>query len=710
MLEAARAMAGAGAHIRLAAGEALITEGDRDTAVYVLSRGSLRVSRVLGGEPTVLMTIDEVGAVVGEMVLLDGVKRNASVTAGTASELIALSPQQYAELLDQHSDIARQTAVAATRRAEEGELAELLGTHFGLAGDEALESVIAAAEWRRLSQGEVLFEEGEPSDATYFVVKGRLVASRLDPTDQGEVDLGEIGRGEVVGEAGLLRNSPRSATVRAIRDSVLARLAEQDFFELIERRPRVMVEVAVRALGRADDTTSSSSSRVLALAVGDGVDRAWVLQGLHSGLQPAGDVQTVEPARVGHLLGLTDVVNVAPESIEEVRLSRLLHEAELDTDHLIVDVGTERGWWSRHALGMADRVLIVVPFQVGDREVNRLANVMAGCPNRLRRVVVAVHSGSSGGPEGSAALMERFAADEILHVSGGSKDDLSRVARVAAGSANALVLGGGGARGFAQIGVLRALKELGIPVDVVGGVSIGGILGAAMADAMTVDDLIQWATCHFPKSLDYTIPVVSLVKAAGIARSAEETFGTRDIEDLWRTYFCVSTDLTASRPHVHRRGSLSRAARATSAIPGVMPPVPFGDHLLVDGGLLNNLPIDVARDMAPAGQVIAVDVAPPRGPGARQDYGLEVSGWRALWSKRGKTSRVYPAISVVLMRSMITSSMQKRDRQVASGLADCYLNLDMRGVSMLAFDDPAGVALRGYEAAMPALEAWLADR
>ncbi|HEX2420189.1 MAG TPA: patatin-like phospholipase family protein, partial [Acidimicrobiia bacterium] len=184
-------------------------------------------------------------------------------------------------------------------------------------------------------------------------------------------------------------------------------------------------------------------------------------------------------------------------------------------------------------------------------------------------------------------------------------------------------------------------------------------------------------------------------------------FGDRSIEDLWRSFFCVSTDLTSSRPFVHRRGSLVKAIRATSAIPGVMPPVPDGDHLLVDGGVLNNLPLDVARDLAPAGRIVAVDVAPPRGPGSHGNFGLSVSGWAALKDRLGNKGRAYPGISAILMRSMIVASMRERDNQVALGLADCYLDLDMRGVSILDFADPASIAARGYEAAMPILEDWL---
>jgi predicted acylesterase/phospholipase RssA len=275
------------------------------------------------------------------------------------------------------------------------------------------------------------------------------------------------------------------------------------------------------------------------------------------------------------------------------------------------------------------------------------------------------------------------------------------------GRANSLVLSGGGGRGFAHIGVYRALVELGFPLDLVAGASMGGVLGAAIADRSTPEEVVGWAEARFADSLDYTIPVVSLVKGERIADFARERFGERDIEDLRLTYYALSTDLTTSRAHVHDTGSVVLAIRATSAIPGVMPPVPHGDALLVDGGVLNNLPIDVARVHAPLGNLVASDVAPPRGPGAHGDYGLSASGWQALRSRWRKDGIAYPRMTAVLMRSMITASMRERDAQIHDGLADCYLELDIRGVSMLEFDTPRDVAARGYDSAMPVLEQWM---
>lgn len=707
LLEEAGKATDAQERIRLSPGEVLITEGQADNTVYVLLKGGLRVSRKLDGEQTPLILITRPGSVVGEIVAFGGGTRTATVEAQEASELLAFSPGEFDSLLESNPSVARELAKLAERRAEEGELAELLAAHFGITETETLAGIIAGVEWRRLDQGEVLFEEGDASDAIYFVVRGRLLASRFDSGEGGEVRLGEAGRGEVVGEMGLLRRAPRGATVTALRDTVLAALPEAGFLHLVEQRPRVMIEVGLKALERAEDTSRSSPSTVLAVAAAAGLDRRAITDGLVRGLESLGSVQRFSPSEVDTRLGMAGVSEVSPGEVGDVRVSRFLHEAEIATDHLVFDLGTVGGGWSRRCLGMADRALVFVPRRSDEADRALLDQVLGDCPRGLHRTVVVVHPPGSPPPSGSASQASRFGAQDVLHVMEGSGTDLERVARVAVGRGNALVLGGGGGRGFAHIGVLRAMSELGVPVDIVGGASIGGILAAAMADATPPEQVIEWAARHFPKSMDYTIPMVSLIKGARIARSADETFGSREIEDLWLTYFCVSTNLTASRLHIHRGGPLARAIRATSAIPGVMPPVPEGNDLLIDGGVINNLPIDVAREMAPAGKIVAVDVAPPRGPGARSDYGLSVSGWDALRTGWGNGRRVYPRISAVLMRSMITASMRERDRQVGAHLADCYLDLDMRGVSMLDFDDPVGVAQRGYEAAMPLLEAWL---
>jgi lysophospholipid hydrolase len=182
--------------------------------------------------------------------------------------------------------------------------------------------------------------------------------------------------------------------------------------------------------------------------------------------------------------------------------------------------------------------------------------------------------------------------------------DFSRLARFLTGSSIGLVLGGGGARGCAHVGTIRAMAEAGIPIDVVGGTSIGSFMGALWADETDVTRFRrrarEWSrdfAVLWKKLLDLTYPFTAMFTGASFNRSIESVFGDCQIEDLWIPYFCITTDLTASRMRVHTQGSLWRYVRASMSLSGYMPPLcdPADGHLLLDGGYVNNLPADVMK-------------------------------------------------------------------------------------------------------------------
>jgi len=329
--------------------------------------------------------------------------------------------------------------------------------------------------------------------------------------------------------------------------------------------------------------------------------------------------------------------------------------------------------------------------------------------SRVERWLALVERTDTTRPSGTAAIADRLGIERVVHVRQQSIADVNRLARLVSGNATGLVLGGGGARGFAHLGVWRALTELGIPVDAIGGASIGAPLGAAIALQIDPAELVTIVTELFHDLLDYTIPVVSLVKGERITRNIARMFADLDVRDLWLQFFCVSTNLTRSRVEVHDRGDVATAIRASVAIPGILPPVPLGGDLLVDGGVLNNLPCDVMRASGTVRRLIAVDLSPPVGMKAIDDFGLSVSGWSALRAQLGSDRSRFPGLVAVLTASMVAGSVRDRDRMLADGTVDWYLDLDVSGVQILDFERVAEVAARGYEAARPRLEAWLEE-
>jgi predicted acylesterase/phospholipase RssA len=224
------------------------------------------------------------------------------------------------------------------------------------------------------------------------------------------------------------------------------------------------------------------------------------------------------------------------------------------------------------------------------------------------------------------------------------------------------------------------------------------------------EEHVAVAERQFHRLLDYTLPMVSLLKGERISRNLEATFGDLDIEDMWLPFYCVSTNLTTSELEVHRRGTIARAIRASVAIPGVLPPVPRGDDLLVDGGVLNNLPFEQMRADGTIDTVIACDVAPRRGPRARSDFGTSVSGVRALASAVTGRGPRYPSVSSVLLRSMLTGAVRHQQQAMRGDRIELLIELHLPGIGLLDFERVEEVARAGRDAALPQIAEWAQGR
>jgi predicted acylesterase/phospholipase RssA len=236
-------------------------------------------------------------------------------------------------------------------------------------------------------------------------------------------------------------------------------------------------------------------------------------------------------------------------------------------------------------------------------------------------------------------------------------------------------------------------------------------MAALVAMDTPTEELVPRTERLFHRLLDYTAPVSGIIAGKRITRSIVEGVDDRDLADTWRPLRCMTTNLTRSTSVVHRTGELARALRASVSIPGVMPPVAYGEDLHVDGGVMNNLPVDVARRENPTGTVIASDVAPVLGPAARGDHGLYVAGAGQLARRLtpGMRAPRVPRLMPTLMRSMLVAAAEQRDRGVARGLADLHLQFELRGVGLLDFEVVGPVADRGYEESVAALRAFSGD-
>lgn len=581
------------------------------------------------------------------------------------------------------------------------------GGVLGCLADAALGSLESELSCVRLRSGDTLFSEGEPGDALYVVVFGRLRAWFRNGQHREHV-LGEIGRGEAVGEMALLTDQPRSATVRAVRDTALVKLTKAAFHRVIERHPRTMLEMARLIVARYQRVIQPFQQTlpisVAVVPANAGIPAADFTASLVRALSSGRSVLCLDAERVQRERGAP--ADRLTQDLESADLARWLNEQELQHALVVYLADSTPSPWTQLCVRQADLVLLVA---AGDPAAVPLPEVFDtrgsnASKTGARRELVVLHDSGENAPPGTAEWLARVPVSAHHHVDPHLPRDFERLARMLTGSAIGLVLGGGGARALAHIGVIRALEEAGIPIDRVGGTSSGAVIGAQYACGWNSARIVAESRKAFVDggSLnDFTIPIVSLLRGRRYVRMLNALFGDRRIEDLPLPFFCVSTSLTRSASIVHRAGLLYKQVAASCAVPGLRPPTAAGREILVDGGVLNNLPVDLMRESG-RGHVLASSVSPRADLCLNRNYPDIPSPWRVLvsWLNPFGTPMLVPSITTILMRTFSLQQMALSEPAdlVVESPCHCYKQPDWRALD--------SIVETGYRAAVPVIERW----
>lgn len=711
--DALRELAGHTRVIGLQPGDTIVAQGEISLDVHVLLDGRATVTLHDTDPPRTIATF-EAGAVVGEIAALTGGPRTATVAASEPGRAARIPADAFASLLEDVPEVGRRLAAIAHERLRHNRLLGYLGQTFPDLAAEAIRAMADGATWTHLDAGEVLFHQGDVADAAHLVISGRL---HVLADDERATVIGEVGRGEVVGEQALIEGGARTATIRAARATELASFPRAAFEAFIRRHPRAMIEVARIAITRARHPglrTGSTEAIITLVPAHDGVDLEGFVDRLLPTLEHHRSVARVSSDRADAHLRRDGIADADRGSPGEVRLLRWLEELEDANEVVLLQTDPEPTAWTRRAVALAEHLVIVADVTRDPQPTGLEAWTAdrSNLPNYPRRSLVLLHPEDVVLPRGTRSWLDVRNVDRHHHVRGMAASDVARLGRHLAGAAMGIALSGGGARGYGHLGAVQAMRELGLPIDVIAGTSMGSAIGAMVAMDHAEHDLLVTAVGQaFHKVLDYTLPLSALVTGKRIAEAVEGQFDDRDIADLPIPLVVVSTDLTRSRLAVHHRGDARRVIRASVAIPGVIPPVVIDDALHVDGGVLDNLPIEVLREEVRTGTVIAVDVAPPTGPRAPDDYGTAVSGWAQLWDRLvpGRRPTKVPSLSTTAMRSLLAAATRERDAAIAAGTADLYLQLGRLPCGLLEFDALARVAPAGYEAALEPLTTFLRE-
>jgi predicted acylesterase/phospholipase RssA/CRP-like cAMP-binding protein len=699
--------------VQLAEGETLYRQGDPGDSVYVLVRGRLGVrSRDANGREMVIGEEAEPGTSVGEMSLVTGQARMVTVFALSEAELVRLSKGGFDRLTEEHPHILADLAETTAPRWQRVQLARVLTNLLGELDTAALLDLQAELEWQQLSHGEVLFHRGDPGDATYIVVNGRLriVVTRPDGTER-VVD--ESGPGDIVGEFALLTGEPRSATVVAIRETNLVKLTPPVFARLLERYPHAMMHIARIIINRHKRSlrpTPAPRTRATNLALlpaSQGVPLSEFAHRLAEHLAVFGPVMHLSSTRLDQVYGKGDAAQTTLDDPTTPILDGWMSEQE--TKHRFILYEADPTWspWTARCVRQADRILIVgQPDADPTRGPVEIAMRSLGATARTELVLL--HPADTIRPTGTSNWLAQRQVHTHHHVRINDTAHYQRLARRLTGRTVGLVLSGGAARGFAHLGVFRALEELGIPIDRVGGTSMGALLGAGYAMGRGYEDMFKLAEIFAnPRQLfDYTLPFASLMATKKITRVVVEVCEGLHIEDLWRPYFCVSTNLSKAEPVIHQTGPLWKSVRASIAIPGIFSPILYESDVLVDGGAMNNFPVDIMRELSEGGTVIGVNVSPPEETAEAYHFGPSISGWQVLWSRINPfVKRIHvPSLAANLIRAVrINSTYQIKTEQ---SLADVLIQPDVAQFASLEFAAYESISEIGYQAARPQLALW----
>ncbi|WP_089134068.1 patatin-like phospholipase family protein [Sphingorhabdus sp. SMR4y] len=530
-----------------------------------------------------------------------------------------------------------------------------LGNHalFQGVAPEALHALQSVSALKRVAGGEALVRQGEEADALYFVESGRfrVVVNRTRI-------VAHIESGEAVGELAFFAGGKRTADVVAMRDSRVLEVSRSAFDAIAVQHPELyaaMLKLVSERLAVATARTSSiiaKNPRVVAMLpagtsqLPDGF-LARLAEAFRAVVRPETPVVPVDRA--------------TSEAADAHEYQSWLAEQEAKGAYVLID-GSGPEDWGQMVCRNADALVMVARPGQTDPEPNAMEQAAMGWIAEPQRTLLLLRSNAGKTISHSGDWIDPRAPKLHHHVALDDDADFAKIARFLTGRAIGVVLAGGGALGCAHLGVIKALRQAAIPIDFIGGASAGAAMGGAIARGMSVDetlDQMEAMFIHAKAMKRLTLPINSLLDPTVFDSELRNRYGTRDIADQPINFFGVSTNLSTNGLHIHRRGPLWECVRASGSLPTILPPFIDSDgNILVDGGVLDNVPVKVMHGLK-AGPNIVVSLGDPNEVWRTKALYTDIRGrWSLLrdFILRRKQAVEFPSIVEIMSRSMVVAS------------------------------------------------------
>ena len=705
--EALIALARGSTRRRFSKGELLFNAGEAPECVYLIASGIVDQVTIAqtGSEHCVIRATEGYG--IGDVPTLSGGLHLTTTRAMSDEAVVDCMPMEaYQAMLARHPGALAKILSVTRRRSFRVLVGRALARVLQGGAPYELAPLLDAFEPVTLTRGQPLFRIGDKADGWYVVITGRLRVSLIDDEGRDKV-LVETGAGEALGDLALLTGAAREVTAVAARDTTVARVKPEVFLRWIQEYPTLLracfTSLTRRAhvMAKGGPDARRKGARVFAVvrASAEAPVAAFGAE-LASGFKKLGATLHVKPQTLEDRYVVPDVKNAPPDHPCWLRAAAWIEDSLAAHPFILLETDPTTPVWEALAIRLADSIVVVgspkdkplagLPFEKGPID-HSLA------PHRF---LALVQADDAGAPEGAEKWLEALPEYRPIHVRLKRPADFERIARTLSARAVTMALGGGGARGLAHIGVLRAFHELGIPVDVIGGTSMGSIIAAQYAMGLSPTAMVALnkrlaATKPFG---DFTFPMFALLRTRRIESMARDAFGDRTIESLWLPYIAVSANLASAELVLHERGPVWEATRASGALPGIAQPAILGGEALIDGGVLNNLPGDVMRDRF-GGTVIAVNVSPKE----ERQFAMTAfpSPWAAALRFLGAAPVDAPTILDIMTRA-VTLTSARRARFVERE-ADVYIAPPIDAFGMLEFERIDEIVEVGYRHAMQLL-------
>lgn len=565
---------------------------------------------------------------------------------------------------------------------------------FGELSEEQFQRLFSLFEWIEIKAGNQLIQQGDSPDHIYFLIYGRLTAALEDLNGSLKI-MGEVVPGQAVGETGVMAEQERSAHVFAARDSVLIRLSREMLNKLGMEFPTLIMNLAKTVIRRTVDNSKKKQ-------IASKINVAFLSTGHFPGIDDFFDklipvLNTYGKTRLVNWKGILQELNMSTEELNKssqdytvkIRLNKLLDSIESTSKYVLYYADESDKFWVDKIISHAD-VIYILKSPQGAEELTTLENKLFS--DNLRNKLTAqnliiLHPNGDKRPQGTAEILKNRPVKLHHHIRLDNKQDIERIARFITGNTIGLALSGGGAKGLAHLGILMALKKRSIPIDYYAGTSIGTFAAAFGALDYSMDKmysegkvLAKFAPTR-RRNMNF-FPIISLMKGKHLDKFLDVHFGQYNLEDCWINSAHIASDLTKQEKVVIKTGLLSAAIRASISLPGIFPPAVHGNSLYIDGGLLENLPVEPLEELGINKQIVVTLQA------AKQyelGYDVVPDSWEYFKQKYFKKKSVrVPNIASIIMQSMVLASISKYRNAIEK--ADLHLLPPVNKIGLLELD------------------------